>query len=115
MWDYIIAGIVGLVVGTTIAYVAYNWERLSAKVQVWLSKRKLGKGALTAAFCVVDFVVVGVRRLLRVRTLVQTKTSTGTEMVDEEVVSEGAEANEQLMKELNGRSSLSKDLMPMLT
>ncbi|MBM4292642.1 MAG: hypothetical protein FJ138_15525 [Deltaproteobacteria bacterium] len=113
MWDYIFAGIAALLVGTTV-YVVYNWEEIANKVRSWLANRNLSKSWLSRAFAVIDIVMVKFRRVVRVRTQVQSKTSTSVEVVEEALAEEGSESFNQLMKELNGKSSLSKDLMPIL-
>lgn len=114
MWGYIFAGIAALVGIGTIAYVVYNWEQIANKVRTWLANRNLSKSWLSRAFATLDIVMVKFRRAVRVRTLVQSKTSASLETVEDVCAEEGSEEFNQLMKELNGSSSLNKDLMPML-
>ena len=114
MWDNLLIGLVGLLIGGGIAYAVYNWDRLAKRVQAWLAQRSFGKWMLSWAVAIIDFVFVGARRVLRITSQVQRKDSHAVETVSEEIVDESSEEFKQLMKEYND-GVRSKDLMPMLS
>ena len=109
MWDYIIGGLIGLLIGGAVVAVAINWDKIAQRVQSWLVRNNLEKSMVQKAFAVLDKIMVRGRKAIRMTLKIKTKEGK-THVVEEEVVSDGTEQFTSFEKELGGARHKERDL-----
>ena len=112
MLPQILVGIGIALFSGSVVYALYNWDRIATRVRAWLAQRNLNSRMLSGAFVLIDRLMVGARRVLRITSKVQ-RHGHAQETVTEEEVNEGSEEYRQIMEEYNA-GVRRKDLMQML-
>jgi hypothetical protein len=109
MWDYVIGGLIGLLIGSAVVAVAINWDKIAQRVRSWLVRHNLEKSMVQKAFAVIDKIMVRGQKAIRVILKIETKKGK-THVVEEEVVLDGTEQFRSFEEELGGARHKERDL-----